>query len=61
MGAITTRQWYYVDGKPFTMKQLADKLGVTVDVAKGRVRAAPRPLTWADLRRPGDKATIVKG
>lgn len=43
--------WYYVNGEPVKMAEIAARVGVSIDVAKDRVarERARGPLTWAGL------------
>ncbi|MBA0416131.1 sigma factor-like helix-turn-helix DNA-binding protein [Stenotrophomonas maltophilia] len=41
-----------VDGKSYTMREIAEQLGVSKTTADKRVRRGPYPLTWANLSKP---------
>ncbi|HIE1458425.1 hypothetical protein VPH47_12645 [Stenotrophomonas sp. WED208] len=40
-----------VDGKSYTMRQIADELGVSMTTADKRVKRGPYPLTWENLSK----------
>ena len=40
-----------VDGKSYTMRQIADELGVSMTTADKRVKRGPYPLTWSNLSK----------
>ncbi len=40
-----------VEGKSYTMRQIADELGVSMTTADTRVKRGPYPLTWANLSK----------
>lgn len=39
-----------VENKRYTMRQIADELGVSMTTADTRVKRGPYPLTWESLR-----------
>lgn len=41
-----------VEGKSYTMREIAEQLGVSKTTADKRVRRGPYPLTWANLSKP---------
>lgn len=52
LGQAAVRVYVYIDGKPYTYQQLAERLGVASNTAADRVRRARKtegPLTWAKL------------
>ncbi|WP_049460335.1 MULTISPECIES: hypothetical protein [Stenotrophomonas] len=47
-----------IENKRYTMRQIADELGVSMTTADARVKRGPYPLTWESLRQarlPADK------
>lgn len=49
-----------IENKSYTMRQIADELGVSMTTTDARVKRGPYPLTWESLRRA--RLTIaVKG
>lgn len=50
-----------VEGKSYTMRQIANQLGVSMTTADKRVRRGPYPLTWESLhlvRLPTDSKEV---
>ncbi|MEG0181984.1 MAG: hypothetical protein RR704_00810 [Stenotrophomonas sp.] len=42
---------HVVEGKSYTTRQIASRLGVTTDTALTRAKRGPFPLTWASLQQ----------
>lgn len=40
-----------VEGKSYTMRQIAEQLGFSLTTADSRVKRGPYPLTWENLSK----------
>ena len=47
--ATAARYASVIDGRLYTTRQIAERLGVHYDTARERIKKARHPLTWAEL------------
>ena len=62
-GRAAIRVYVYIDGTPYTYQQLAERLGVAVSTAEGRVKKARKtegPMTWAKLEPSRETKTTQR-